>query len=132
MNKIQIVGRFVKDPELSNTPNGTTVVRFNIASKSKLSEKNGDPKTDFFSCIAWKNLAETIAKYCKKGDLTVLSGTLSSRTYEKDGNKNIIWEVNVEDLEFCTTRAEREQQGVPTAPREDLKPLDEPDDPLPF
>lgn len=133
MNKIQIVGRFVKDPELSTTPSGIQTTRFNIASKSKLKEANGDAKTDFFSCIAWRSLAETITKYCKKGDLTVLSGTLSSRPYEKDGVKSIIWEVNVEDLEFCSTRADKEQQqGIPTAPRDDLKPLDDPEDPLPF
>lgn len=107
MNKITLVGRITKDLELECTTNGTFFMRFNVACKSKQRDENGEQKVDFFVCIVWRQTAELIKRYCKKGSLLQLSGSMGSRTYEKqDGTKQTIWEVNVEDVEFLSSSNE--------------------------
>ena len=69
MNKIILVGRLTKDPELQTTNNGTSLLRFNVACKSKMRDEDGEQKVDFFVCVAWREKAELIHKYCKKGSM---------------------------------------------------------------
>lgn len=130
-NKITLVGRFTKDPEINSSMGGFKKTQFSIASKSKAKDESGDFKTDFFTCTAWRERAETIANFCKKGDLVYIVGYMTSRDYEdKDGTKKTFWEVNVEDIEFLTSKAERMSA---TAVAKGLTPIDDgSDDNLPF
>ena len=131
MNKITIIGRLTKDPELANTTNGTTMSRFNVACKGTSKSANGDPAVDFFSCIAWRTTAENLAKYSKKGDLIAIYGTMNSRKYENEkGNVQTLWECNVETFEFLSTRTDKETNKASST--DDLKEIDEDDDNLPF
>lgn len=133
MNKIFINGRLTKDPELSKTSGGITFCRFNLASKSQTKDASGEFGTDFFVCVAWRNNAENLAKYSKKGDLISVSGSMSSRKYEdKNGAEQTMWECNVDTFEFLSTRADREANKQSGAP-DGLTPLDDGDDDnLPF
>ena len=137
MNIISISGRVVKDIELSQTANGTTLTRFNVAVPSELKDENGDRKADFFICIAWRENAESIAKYFKKGSPIELYGSMNSRSYRtKEGTTSTIWELNVkgwgfgnqskdENQETKTNKSKKESQA-------ELTPIDEDDDDLPF
>ena len=143
MNKIILVGRLTKDPELQTTNNGTSLLRFNVACKSKFRDEDGEQKVDFFVCVAWREKAELIHKYCQKGSMFQISGSMGSRSYEKqDGTKQTIWEINVEDIEFLSTNEESAEKKEKTTtktkskatPKQaELTPLDDiDDDDLPF
>ena len=143
MNKIILVGRLTKDPEIQATNNGTSLLRFNVACKSKLRDEDGEQKVDFFVCVAWREKAELIHKYCKKGSMLQISGSMGSRSYEKqDGTRQTIWEINVEDVEFLSSINEESAENKEktktkskskTAPKQaELIPLDDVDDELPF
>lgn len=135
MNKISLVGRIVKAPELATTNSGINYCRFNVACKGKMKDEDGELKTDFFSCVAWRNMADNIHKFCEKGSLLQVSGTMTSRFYEKEnGTKQTIWEVNVEDVEFLSSKTETGSQDTKTNTKKssnvDMKSID--DDDLPF
>ena len=143
MNKIILVGRLTKDPEIQATSNGTSLLRFNVACKSKFRDEDGEQKVDFFVCVAWREKAELIHKYCKKGSMLQISGSMGSRSYEKqDGTRQTIWEINVEDVEFLSSINEESAENKEktktkskskTAPKQaELIPLDDVDDELPF
>lgn len=142
MNNISIVGRLTKDIELSTTPTGIRYTRFNVAVPSEYKSKDGERATDFFVCIAWREMAETIAKYFKKGYPIGVMGSMNSRTYEKnDGTTQSIWELNVKNFSFVSTLEEREekqtskpaQSSKSKTPSQTLIPLtEEDDDDLPF
>ena len=142
MNKIQLCGRITKDPELTTTNSGINLCRFNVACKSKQRDEDGEQKVDFFVCVAWREKAELICKYCKKGNLLQLSGSMGSRNYEKqDGTKQTVWEMNVEDLEFLSGSSDGNEKEKTTAQTKktakaeqtQMIPLDDvDDDSLPF
>lgn len=144
MNKIILVGRLTKDPEIQATSNGTSLLRFNVACKSKLKDEEGRQNVDFFVCVAWREKAELIHKYCKKGSMLQISGSMGSRNYEKqDGTRQTIWEINVEDVEFLSSineeSAEKKEKTTTktkskvTLKQAELTPLDDVDDEnLPF
>ena len=144
MNKIILVGRLTKDPELQTTNNGTSLLRFNVACKSKLRDEDGEQKVDFFVCVAWREKAELIHKYCKKGSMLQISGSMGSRSYEKqDGTRQTIWEINVEDVECLSSINEESAEdkektttrtkSKATPKQAELTPLDDADDEnLPF
>ena len=78
LNKVIMQGRLTADPELKQTPNGILVTSFSLA----LNKDEG--KADFFNIVAWRHNAEFICKYFKKGDGIIITGHLSSRSYEKE------------------------------------------------
>ncbi len=144
MNKIILVGRLTKDPEIQATSNGTSLLRFNVACKSKFRDEEGEQKVDFFVCLAWREKAELIHKYCKKGSMLQISGSMGSRSYEKqDGTRQTIWEINVEDVEFLSSineESDEKKEKTTTKTKSkaaqkqaELIPLDDVDDEnLPF
>lgn len=89
LNKVQLIGRLGKDPEVRNMDNGKAVANFSIACSEKWKDKNsGDvkEKTEWVNCVAWDPLADkVIAKYVHKGDLIYIEGKLQTRKWEKDG-----------------------------------------------
>lgn len=101
MNKCFFIGRIVTEPELRETGNGEHKVA-NIRIAVDRSRTRGDDKqSDFFTCTIWDRAAETICKYCSKGDKISLVGRMENRSYEDDnGSKHIITELKVEDFEF--------------------------------
>ena len=85
MNNVTLVGRLTKDPELRRTPTDVPVVQFTIAVNRNYQNKNGERQADFISCVAWRNQAENLARYIKKGGLLGVEGNLQTRTYDDQG-----------------------------------------------
>ena len=103
MNKIQITGRLTTDPELKTTNNGINVCTVTLAVKRPRTKDT----TDFINCTAWRQGAEYLSKYARKGNLIGVSGTLTSRKYEdKDGNKRTTYEIQADDVEILSSKGE--------------------------
>lgn len=131
LNRICLMGRLVRDPELRKTANGTAVTSFTLAVDRDFGNKeNGTKETDFIDCVAWRNTAEFIAKYFGKGRLVVVSGSLQIRNWtDKDGGKRRNAEVIVDNCYF----AEPKRDGaVPKDDPEDYATFDDDDSNCPF
>lgn len=85
LNSVCIMGRIVRDPELRITPSGVSVCSFSVAVERDFKNANGEKETDFFDITAWRNTADFVANYFKKGRMIVIMGRLQAETYEKDG-----------------------------------------------
>lgn len=110
MNKVIVIGRTTKDIELRQTAGGTSVVEFSIAVKRAFKNANGENESDFFNCIAFSKLAETISRYVKKGDQVGIEGRLQTRNYtNKEGKKVYLTEIIVENVEFLQNKKQEEQ-----------------------
>ena len=82
MNKVFLIGNLTRDPELSETNSGIPVCRFAIAVNRRFSSANGEQQTDFFNVTAWRNLAETVSRYTKKGNKVAVTGSIQIRNFE--------------------------------------------------
>ena len=98
LNRVQLVGRLTKDPELRKTQSNTSVCQFTLAVNRDFKPEGG-PEADFITCIAWRQSADYLTQYAHKGDLVCLYGRIQTRTYEdKDKKKVYVTEVLVEHL----------------------------------
>lgn len=119
-NRIILVGRLTRDPELRTTPEGTSVVRFGLA-VDRGTRQNED--TDFFDIIAFGTVAETVANYMTKGRLVLVEGRVQTRTYTaSDGTRRKAWEVIASTVRFLEPRSVAEPTGAAahTGPGEPL------------
>ena len=120
LNRICLMGRLTKDPELRYTQSKKPVVSFTIANERDIGEK----ATDFIDCTAWSQTAEFVQKYFRKGQLVALTGRLQSRKWQdKNGNTRTSWEVVCDSVYF----AERKAEEKPT-----LVEVEDDDGGLPF
>ena len=105
MNKVILMGRLTKDPELRRTnTSGIPVVSFTLAVDRRFKSQNGERETDFISLIAWRQQAEFVAKYLHQGSKICVVGTLQTRSYEKNGEKRYVTEVVVEEVYFAESK----------------------------
>jgi single-strand DNA-binding protein len=110
LNKVILCGRLTADVELKNTPSGVAVCSFNLAVNRKYSKEGEQQAADFISCVAWRQRAEFIAKYFKKGSSLCITGELQTRQYtDKNGAKHYVTEVMVEDAHFVDGKGEGSQ-----------------------
>jgi single-strand DNA-binding protein len=101
MNKIILVGRLTKDPELRSTTSGISTVTFSVAVNRNYKNKDGNYEADFINCVAFRNQADFISKYFKKGGLIGIEGRIQTRNYDaQDGTKRYVTEVMIENVEF--------------------------------
>lgn len=105
-NHTVLIGRLTRDLELKNTGSGKSVASFRIAVNKPYNKEHEHPEADFFDCVAWEAKAEFISKYFHKGDKIALSGRLQTREWEKDGVKQRVVELVVEESEFVEKRGE--------------------------
>lgn len=116
MNKVELVGRFTKDPESKLTANQVQYCQFTIAVDRRFKDSNGNRQTDFINCIAWKQTAVFIQKYFKKGNRIGIVGSIQTRNYDdENGQKHYITEVLVDEAEFVenTNKTESSPEPVP-------------------
>ncbi len=105
MNKVMLIGRLTKDPELRYTQSGTAVASFSLAVDRRFSNQNGEREADFINCVAWNKSAEFAAEYFHKGKQMALEGRLQVRSYEgNDGQRRWVTEVVVEQMEFVGSK----------------------------
>ncbi|WP_188433490.1 single-stranded DNA-binding protein [Kroppenstedtia guangzhouensis] len=107
MNRATLVGRLTKDPELRFTPNGVGVATFTLAVNRPFATKNGDREADFIRVVVWRKAAESAAQYLKKGSLAGVDGRLSSRSFEKDGQRVFVTEVVADQVQFLEPKGSR-------------------------
>lgn len=101
INRIVLVGRLTKDPDLRYTPNGKSVASFTLAVNRRFSNQSGERETDFIDIVVWGKTAETCANYLGKGRLAGVEGRLQIRNFEtKDGQKRKAAEVVADDVIF--------------------------------
>ncbi len=105
MNKVLLVGRLTRDPELRTTPGGMAVTRFTLAVSQNYVNKNGERGADFINCSAWGRQADNISKYCHKGSLVSAEGRIRTSSYDaQDGTKRYVTEVVCDTVNFLSTR----------------------------
>lgn len=143
INRVVLVGRLTRDPELRKTIN-SAVASFTIAVDNRLKGPNGEKTTSFIPCVAWNQQAENTVKYVRKGSLVGVEGRLSQRTYDsKDGTKKQIIEVVCDSVQFLepkgTNSLQNDNNGfVPDYVPDDVEEkknvssIDIADDDLPF
>ena len=128
-NKVIIAGRLTADPEQRQTASGVSVVSFSVAVK----RRGKDNDTDFFTVTAWREEAEFVARYFKKGSSLCIVGKLQNAAWiDKDGKKCYRTDIIAEEISFVDSKAEREQNTYDESmPVPQFKEMDKDDD-LPF
>ena len=117
LNHIEIMGRLTRDPELRRTGGGIAVASFTVAVDRDYKAGDGEKKTDFFNCVAWRQTGEFVSKYFKKGSMIVAAGRMEMREWtDREGAKRISWEMNVENAYFGEGKKDAAPSGVYVAP----------------
>lgn len=122
INRVVLVGRLARDPELrKTTQNNTPVVSFTVAVDNRGKNQNGEKSASFIPCIAWNNTAEMVSKFTHKGSLVGVEGRLTQRTYvNKEGKNTSIFEVVCDSVQFL----EPKSVNVENAPLDPVFPED--------
>lgn len=116
MNKIILMGRLTKDPEVKYTNTGKDVAQFTLAVNRPIKNAEGNYEADFINIVAWNQTAEVVGNYVHKGQRLLVEGRLQIRTYDaKDGSKRYVTEVVASNIEFI----EKKEGGSPTSTRND-------------
>ncbi len=106
MNKVILIGRLTRDPELRTIATGNATTSFTIAVNRNFTNQNGEREADFINCVAWRKQAENIAKYCTKGSQVAVEGRIQTRSYDaQDGTKRYVTEVIADNVTFLSSRA---------------------------
>ncbi|MFF2092106.1 single-stranded DNA-binding protein [Paenibacillus sp. NPDC058174] len=114
LNRVILIGRLTRDPELRYTPAGVAVTQFTIAVDRPFTSGQGEREADFIPVVTWRQLAETCANYLRKGRLTAVEGRIQVRNYENNEGKRVyVTEVIADNVRFL----ESNREGG--APRED-------------
>ena len=116
MNKIILVGRLTKDPEVRTTSAGFNTVNFTVAVNRNFKNKDGNYDADFLPCVAFRNTADFVSKHFKKGSLIGVEGRVQTRSYDaQDGTKRYVTEVIVENIEFVGGKNENNTSSSDSA-----------------
>lgn len=106
MNKVILIGRLTRDPEMRTTISGTNVTRFTIAVTRTYQDQNGERTADFISCVAWRRQAENIAKYCTKGTQVAVEGRIQTGSYDaQDGSKRYTTDIICDNVTFLGSKS---------------------------
>ncbi|EAF8831188.1 single-stranded DNA-binding protein [Listeria monocytogenes] len=101
MNRVVLVGRLTKDPELRYTPAGVAVTTFTLAVNRAFTNQNGEREADFIQCVVWRKPAENVANFLKKGSMAGVDGRVQTRNYEgNDGKRVYVTEIAAESVQF--------------------------------
>ncbi len=110
INRVVLVGRMTRDPELRRTPQGDAVASFTLAVNRNYTSRDGQQQADFINCVVWRKPAENVERYCSKGSLVGVEGRIQTRSYDNSqGQKVYVVEVICDSVQFLETRAARER-----------------------
>lgn len=105
LNKVILMGRLVRDPELRHTANNMAVCGFSLAVNRDYAPQGGQPQTDFIEIVSWNKTAEFVSKYFAKGQLVAVTGRIQTRNREdKNGNKRVSVEVVADEVHFAESK----------------------------
>lgn len=112
INRIILVGRLTKDPELRYTPNGVAVANFTLAVNRPFTNQQGEREADFINIVVWRRQAENAANFLKKGNLAGVDGRLQTRSYENsEGRRVYVTEVMAESVQFLEPKGSGANQS---------------------
>lgn len=107
MNKVILIGRLTRDPEMRTTMNGMNVTRFSIAVNRTYQDQNGERGVDYINCVAWRKQAENIAKYCTKGTQVAVDGRIQTGSYDaQDGSKRYTTDIVCDNVTFLGSKGD--------------------------
>jgi single-strand DNA-binding protein len=142
LNRVILIGRLTKDPELRYTPSGVATTQFTLAVDRPFTNGSGEREADFIPTVTWRQLAETCANYLRKGRLCAVEGRLQIRYYENNEGKRVyVTEVIADNVRFLESNRDSSGQSSSRSERpnsnqdpfsDDGKPIDISDDDLPF
>jgi len=134
LNRVILIGRLTKDPDLRYTPAGVAVCQFTLAVDRPFTRDGGEREADFIPVVTWRQLAETCANYLRKGRLTAVEGRIQIRNYENsEGRRVYITEVIADNVRFLESSRQENSDNTNRDPfPEDGKPIDISNDDLPF
>lgn len=142
INSVTLVGRMAGDAELQYTPNNQAVATFRLAVNRNFKSQNGEREADFINCVIWRQQAENLANWAKKGALIGITGRIQTRNYEnQQGQRVYVTEVVADSFQLLESRKDREVgpsqgYGQPDFGRQadpmNANPMDISDDDLPF
>jgi single-strand DNA-binding protein len=115
MNRVVLVGRLTKDPDLRYTPNGVPTASFTLAVNRNFTNAQGEKEVDFINCVVWRKPAENCANFLKKGSLAGVDGRIQTRNYEgQDGKRVYVTEVLAESVQFLDSKPRNEEGNTNT------------------
>ncbi len=146
VNKVILIGRLGKDPEVKYTPNGAPVAKFSLATDEVFKDKAGEQqrRTEWHNIVAWNKLAEICGEYLTKGKQVYIEGRIQSRQWEdQSGNKRTSYEIIAREMKMLGSRADSERAAAaaaeptsasaePVAPPEPSSPPEITDEDIPF
>ena len=107
LNSVIIMGRLTADPELRTTPSGVSVTRFTVAVDRRFQRQGEDRQTDIITVVAWRQTADFVTRFFKKGQMIAVQGSLQVSNYEdKNGNKRTNYDVVADNVSFCGSKSE--------------------------
>ncbi|WP_286669385.1 single-stranded DNA-binding protein [Thomasclavelia cocleata] len=105
INRVVLIGRLTRDPELRRTPQGDAVTSFTLAVNRNYTSRDGQQQADFINCVVWRKPAENVERYCSKGSLVGVEGRIQTRSYDNaQGQKVYVVEVLCDSVQFLDTR----------------------------
>ncbi len=111
MNKVFLIGRLVRDPELRYTSSNIPVATFSLAVNRNFTGQNGERETDFINIVVWRKQAENCKNYINQGSQVAIDGRIQTRSYDdQNGQKRYVTEVVADNVQFLDTKASREQR----------------------
>ena len=121
MNKVILIGRLTRDPELRYTGSNTPVATFSLAVNRPFTNQSGEREADFINCVVWRKLAETVKNYLSQGSQVAVEGRIQTRNYDdQNGQKRYVTEIIVENIDFVGSRRDNAQgqasQSAPAMP----------------
>ncbi|WP_303871710.1 single-stranded DNA-binding protein [Acetobacterium wieringae] len=130
MNKVILIGRLTRDPEVKNTTTGNAVATFTLAADRRFKNKDGQKEADFIPIVVWGKQAEFVGQYLSKGSQIGLSGRLQVRSYDgQDGQRRYVTEVVADEVYFISTKRKENngsnQNGLSTGMGNGVMGLDE-------
>ncbi|MFC4558468.1 single-stranded DNA-binding protein [Virgibacillus kekensis] len=116
LNRVVLVGRLTKDPDLRYTPNGVAVANFTIAVNRPFSNQQGNREADFINCVVWRRPAENLANFMKKGSMIGVDGRVQTRTFEgQDGKTVFVTEIVADSVQFLESKGSSQNRGDQTS-----------------
>ena len=107
INRVVLVGRLTRDPELKYTTNGIANMRFSVAVNRTFTNQNGERQADFINCVAWRTQAENMAKFLRKGSLMGVEGRIETGSYQaQDGTTRYTTDVVADSVQFLEPKSE--------------------------
>lgn len=125
LNKVMIIGRLTRDPELRTTTNGANVASFSVATSFNWTDQSGQKKeqTEFHNVVAWRKLGEIVGQYLKKGSQVYIEGRLSTRSWEgQDGKKNYRTEIVADNMIMLGRPSGNQPQQAEQPPQTESTP----------